>query len=103
MTLKEIQDMNLPFTGRIEINPPIRAKIRNTEKIRHFFDGSKDYVQVTDITMDKTYEIYAVEGFGDVSDVFIKDDNGNEKELISDWFEEVDMIGCRKSLHYMQL
>ncbi len=78
-----------PFTGERILNKPIRVKLKDNEYVRHFFDGSEDYKQITNLTMGKEYLIYKVEGFGDVADAFITDDYGNEKEIMIDMLEEV--------------
>lgn len=78
-----------PFTGRHTLNQPIKVKIKEDEQCVHFFDGTEGYEQEKNLTLGKVYEIYAVEGFGDVADAFVKGDNGEETPLMIDIFEEV--------------
>ena len=89
--LEHYQDLDdHPFTGKRVLRSTIRARIKDIEHIRHFFDGSEGYHQVKDLTIGKTYEIYAVEGFGDVADALFKNDKGKETRVMIDWFEDVD-------------
>jgi len=89
--LEYYQDLDEhPFTGTRVLRRPIKARIKNIEHIQHFFDGSEGYRQVKDLTIGKTYEIYAVEGFRDVADAMFKNDKGEETRVMIDWFETVD-------------
>lgn len=78
-----------PFTGRHTLSQPIKVKIKEAEPVIHFFDGTEGYEQEKNLTLGKVYEIYAVEGFGDVADAFVKGDNGEEVSVMIDMFEEV--------------
>ena len=77
-----------PFTGRQSIDTPIKVKVRTDSYIQNFFNGAPGYEQVTTLTIGKVYEIHAVEGFGDVADAFVTDDNGNELEINIDFLQE---------------
>jgi len=89
--LEYYQDLDThPFTGKRVLRRPIRARIKATEHILHFFDGSEGYYQVKDLTIGKTYEIKAVEGFGDVADALFENDKGEETRAMIGWFEAVD-------------
>ena len=76
-----------PFVGTKWITPPIKAKIKDADHIRPFFDGTPGYDQRNDATIGKEYEIYAVEGFGDVADAFFTGDDGKETSIMIDFFE----------------
>ena len=78
-----------PFVGRRTVNPPIRVRLKDNKHIRRFFDGTPNYEQVTNLTIGKVYEIYEVEGFGDVADAFVIGDNDKVEEIAIDWFEAV--------------
>lgn len=79
-----------PFTGRHNLSQPIKVKIKeNDEHVVHFFDGTEGYEQEKNLTLGKVYEIYAVEGFGDGADAFVKGDDGKETSVMIDMFEEV--------------
>lgn len=79
-----------PFTGLEKLSMPFKARIKNTEYIRKFFDGTPNFSQVEDVTVGKVYEIYAVEGYRDVSDFIFTDDLGNENRLGSFFFEDAE-------------
>lgn len=81
---------HITFTGRREINPPIKVRLKDKPRIRRHFDGASDYEQVTTLTIGNVYELYAVEGFGDVADAFVTNDAGEEEEIILDWFAEAE-------------
>ena len=81
---------HITFTGRREINPPIKVRLKDEDWIRGYFDGTPHYEQVTTLTLGNIYEIHAVEGFGDVADAFVTDDTGKEMEVIIDWFANVE-------------
>ena len=77
----------ITFTGQRILVPTIKAKIKDAEHIRPFFDGTPGYQQATNITIGKEYEIFEVIGFGDVADAFVIGDNGQVVEVMIDWFE----------------
>lgn len=79
-----------PFTGLRKLSMPFKARIKNTEYIRKFFDGTPNFSQVEDVTIGKVYEIHAVNGYGDVSDFIFTDDLGNENRLGSFFFEDAE-------------
>lgn len=80
----------ITFTGRREINPPIKVRLKDELRIRRHFDGTSDCEQVTTLTIGNVYELHAVEGFGDVADAFVTNDVGEEEEIILDWFDEAE-------------
>lgn len=47
-----------PFTGLRKLSMPFKARIKNTEYIRKFFDGTPNFSQVEDVTIGKVYEIH---------------------------------------------
>lgn len=77
-----------PYTGIRKVSG--KVKIKDNKYTRKFFDGSSDAEQVYNVTIGKVYEAIRVEGFGDVEDVTIIDDKGNEQELADFFFEEVE-------------
>ena len=65
----------------------MKAKIKDAEHLKHFFDGTEDYEQVENVTVGKTYEIIKVENYGDVDDYTFIDDKGEEQTLCDFFFE----------------
>lgn len=62
---KDYEDLDEhPFTGLRKLSMPFKARIKNTEYIRKFFDGTPNFSQVEDVTIGKVYEIHAVNGYG---------------------------------------
>lgn len=78
-----------PFSGEHILEKPIKVRIKDEPRIRKFFDGTKDYEQITNLTVGKEYLIHKIEGFGDVADAFLTDDNGKEIEIMIDMLEEI--------------
>ena len=76
-----------PYTGEITVKGKLR--IKNVPHLKGFFDGSKGYEQVENVTMGKVYNIIKKEGFGDGEDITFIDDIGEEQTLGSYFFEEV--------------
>lgn len=88
---KDYEDLDEhPFRGLRKLSMPFKARIKNTEYIRKFFDGTPNFSQVEDVTIGKVYEIHAVNGYGDVSDFIFTDDLGNENRLGSFFFEDAE-------------
>ena len=77
-----------PYTGTHEFNPPIKGKIKDNDYTRRFFNGTEGVEQVEDLTIGNIYEIYKIDGCGDIVNAFLKDDKGNETEVMLDWFEQ---------------
>ena len=78
-----------PFSGERILDQPVKVKIKDEPHIRKFFDGTKFYEQITNLTIGKIYLVHKIEGFGDVADAFLTDDNGKETEIMVDMLEEV--------------
>lgn len=77
-----------PYTGIRKVTGKI--KVTDKDFIRKFFDGTKDYQQVKNVTMGKVYDVLEVEGFGDVEDITFIDDAGEQQSLADFFFEEVE-------------
>lgn len=88
---------NHPFTGLRKLSMPFKARIKNNEYIRKFFDGTPNFSQVENVTVGKVYEIHAVEGYGDVSDFIFIDDTGNEQSLGNFFFEDAESEGMNNA------
>ena len=56
----------------------------------NFFNGKENCDQITGITRGKTYDVISVEGFGDVEDITIIDDNGTKQTLGDFFFDEIE-------------
>lgn len=76
-----------PFTGKRSVDIPVT--LSDKEWIKGYFDGSKDYDQITGVSKGKVYTIIEVEGYGDVFDVTFVDDNGELQTLASFFFEDI--------------
>ena len=76
-----------PFTGLRKLSVPFKARIKDNEHIRKFFNGTQDVEQVENATIGKVYEIHAVEGYGDAADFIFTDDTGKEASL-GDFFRQ---------------
>ena len=73
-------DYDADINVRITTNPKLRADVENilTE------DGAKT------ISLDKEYHIHKITGFGDVFDVYIINDLGEEEEFGEWFFEDIE-------------
>ena len=80
---------NHPYTGVRKVNGKLKVSDKK-DWIKPFFNGTPNYEQVTGITIGKTYDVVQTEGFGDVEDVTIIDDNGKEATYGSFFFEEIE-------------
>lgn len=77
-----------PFIGEYNIN--FKARIAQNDRVKKFFDGTVGVKQVQNVTPGKIYEIYKVEGYGDFTDFYFKDDSGEEHCLADFFFEEAE-------------
>lgn len=75
-----------PFTGMRNVD--FDAKISTSEHISKFFNGTKNFEQVRNVTQGKVYHIFKVEGMGDVSEWHFINDIGQEETLGSYFFEK---------------
>lgn len=79
-----------PYTGIRNVKGKVRVKTHEEASwLDNFFNGAEHYDQITGITRGKTYDAINVEGFGDVEDITIIDDNGKKQTLGSFFFDEV--------------
>lgn len=74
-----------PATGNV--NTDFYARLSTKSYLDGFFKGDKNYEQVTGVTRGKIYHIHAVELIGDAVDVRFIDDNGEERRLAINFFE----------------
>ena len=66
-----------PYTGSRSCHGKVRAKTAEEASwLNSHFDGSPNYEQITTITRGKEYDVIAKEGYGDVEDIIIINDNG---------------------------
>ena len=71
-----------PYTGIRNVKGKVRVKTHNDAPwLDNFFTG---------ITRGKTYDVISVEGFGDVEDITIIDDNGTKQTLGDFFFDEIE-------------
>lgn len=73
-----------------EFNVEFYARVSNKPHLDNFFNGNKEYEQVTNAKVGCVYKVVLVETFGDVSDFVFIDDNGNQSRLGSFFFEPID-------------
>lgn len=66
------------------------VKLRDDEYVNKFFDGSNGFNQIKNITKGKVYRVVGIVGYGDVEDIVIIDDYGNQDKFCSYFFDEVD-------------
>lgn len=94
-----LPDDRFPFTGSKQIIPPIKVRLRNLPDTYFFNDsltGAKRkqfYTMLANegIQFNKIYEAIRVESYGDVADIFIKEnDFKKESSFMSFIFEEVE-------------
>ena len=78
-----------PYTGTRSVHGKLRIRA-NDPSLNGFFDGSPDYEQIAGVTPGKVYDVVLIEGVGDVEDVTIIDDFGQECVLADYFFEEVE-------------
>lgn len=91
MRLNFYQNMDShPFAGKRIIEPPIKVKLLDSEHMKHYFNGSTGYERITNLTPGHVYEIFEIEGFGDVADAVVIGDNGQPKEIMCDLLVEVE-------------
>lgn len=76
-----------PYTGKRSVIEKLR--ISNADYLNDFFNGAENVEQIKAVTRGKTYDIVAIEGFGDAEDVTFIDDKGNEQTLGDFFFEEL--------------
>lgn len=77
-----------PFTGERKVD--FKAKISEKEFLNGYFNGTPNYDQVKDVTRGKVYDIYKVEGFGDMASFYFINDAGKEDCLCDFFFEKAE-------------
>lgn len=77
-----------PYTGIRGANGYLKVKEKGSY-IDKFFDGTPDFEQVEHITQGKIYKVIKIEGLGDVEDITIINDIGEEDTLADYFFEEI--------------
>lgn len=83
----------------VVLRPTKVRRIAQNDHVKKFFDGTAGVEQVQNVTPGKIYEIYKVEGYGDVADFYFKDDVGKE-QCLADFFFGDCHVACRNgSLH----
>ena len=80
-----------PYTGIRKPKGKVRVKTHEEASwLDGYFNGTPNYDQVKGITRGKEYNVVQVKGLGDVEDITIIDDNGNEQSFGSFFFTNVD-------------
>lgn len=88
--LKYFQNLDSnPFSGELELDTPIKVRVKDEPHIRKFFDGTEGYEQITNFAIGKEYSVYKIEGYGDGADACFIDDNGKETRIMVDYLEEI--------------
>ena len=77
-----------PFVGERKVS--FKAKISEKPFLDGYFNGSPKHSQVENITRGKVYDIYKVEGFGDMAEFHFLDDTGKEQGLCDFFFEAAE-------------
>ena len=77
-----------PYTGIQKISG--KVKVKETDFIKNFFNGTENFEQVKNVTPGKIYNVVQKEGHGDVEDIFIIDDANEIHSLGDFFFEEVE-------------
>ena len=77
-----------PFVGERKVS--FKAKISEKPFLDGYFNGSPKHSQVENITRGKEYDIYKVEGFGDMAEFHFLDDTGKEQGLCDFFFEAAE-------------
>lgn len=90
---KILIDNSCPYTGTREV----KGKIRTVDKgkkpwIDGHFNGQENYSQVKNITQGKEYDVIRTTGYGDVQDITVIDDVGEEQTLGAFFFEDEMII-----------
>lgn len=80
-----------PYIGVRNVQGKVRVKTHDDAPwLDNFFNGKENCDQITGITRGKTYDVISVEGFGDVEDITIIDDNGTKQTLGDFFFDEIE-------------
>lgn len=77
-----------PFVGEREVS--FKARISEKPFLDGYFNGNPKYTQIENVTRGKVYEIYKVEGFGDMAEFYFSDDEGKEQGLCEFFFGAVE-------------
>lgn len=75
-----------PITGICPAHIPVIAA--SGSWLDKYYDGRSGCDKITNITQGKEYLVHQIEGYGDVFDVFVVDDNGEETRLSSFFFKQ---------------
>lgn len=87
-----------PFTGTKELTPPVKVRIkflpeRYFSKTSMLGETRADYLEkmrADGIQLHKTYSAIRVDGYGDVADLVVINDNGEEKPFMAFLFRDAD-------------
>lgn len=77
------EDIEADILVRVTTDPEMRADVEKLLK-EDAENGEKTF------SLDKTYHIHKITGYGDVADVWITNDLGEEEELCNWIFEDID-------------
>ena len=75
-----------PGTGQHNVD--FNAKLSEKPHLDGFFNGNRNYEQITGVTRGKIYRIHAVELIGDAVDLKFLNDNSQEQTLGIFFFED---------------
>lgn len=89
--LRDVPEIFGDING-VDMDVDIQAKITTHPKLRKDAEDILNSADEKDKTfsLDKEYHIHKITGFGDVFDVWITNDMGEEEELAEWIFEDID-------------
>lgn len=80
-----------PYTETKSVVGKVRVKTHDEAAwLDGYFNGATNYSQVEHVTRGNTYDVVKIIGHGDVEDVVIIDDIGEEQELCDFFFKEIN-------------
>lgn len=90
---KILIDLDLcPYTGTKELKGKLRVPDKGERPwIDGYFDGRENYSQIKNITQGREYNVIRAKGYGDVQDITVINDVGEEQTLGDFFFEEVEV------------
>ena len=80
-----------PSCRVVKLDTPIKVKLVDFEDkkwLKGHFDGTENYQQIEHIIPNKEYNMIAYETMGDVADITIINDIGEEYDIMECFFEE---------------
>lgn len=86
---EELGNINgVDYEADIRVRPTTNEKL--LPHLMKHLEGAEHYSKINNITLGKEYHVHRINALGDIFDVVIIDDKGNEKEYCSWIFEDID-------------